>query len=790
MYMVLLHARNCKPPTIRSFSQLQRDPNAFGVFYAKDTRRRLVWRRWLRGDSDKRGDLNLVMMPHTSRPGKMAGNKLHIWGATLMDFYNVQRIPTMPYAVTLSSGSKLAAFMSVLEELEYAFPELQWSRSEPDPKEVEPYPVGELIQEQEMRIRLGLCGMSGLPGDNLDGDALGEDKDDNGVGKEEIEQSIESTIIKGASCIDNDAGQEKDETRTDQDNESPIVHDEASQPEAQHEDKTGESKDKGENEIQSLIINDDVFRPDAYPAPWPLLPFSYNTPTLQQRIPLHRLPKNLIVHDPWDLLSVPTQNQDDDYSYNETRTKEDIVAGWAKKRDIVHKYNLMLFTAGRRRLEKQKQEEELCKGLERQKRRKGLIIPDVDKFAEPFDGFVVQPTSWTLHTPVEPPIYVVHDPPPEPKPVEVAHLYMDPSHVNGWGNHSMVLNTELEAPRSLFVPDILCYKCVMEDVKKTLIEQDGEDGSRKDKRWMVKSGVWRSEEVREPVDLAYVLQGEERARGFVATRRHEGIVYTGVVRPIGTNVGWQNPERGPYCEHVMEQLHAEKGKGEDKGNTATAPAPHPLTAKVQLVAKLSKQSDRHLEREALNYQEFPEHFYEHWTGYNVVEPLHHPVPVGALIPQFYGYYTPEEVLEEKIVEDNVKMASNGGRSSSGEESEEEEEEEEEERPYRSPILLLENCGKQIVLDTLTVDDKCECASLFYRLHHAGYLHHSTWERNVLIQPCPLDVPPILRGTKEYTDDKRKKACRLIDFGRTVKINRYGARAIEEFEVNNMLKALF
>jgi len=106
---------------------------------------------------------------------------------------------------------------------------------------------------------------------------------------------------------------------------------------------------------------------------------------------------------------------------------------------------------------------------------------------------------------------------------------------------------------------------------------------------------------------------------------------------------------------------------------------------------VAKRSNTHLEQEAKNYQAFPSHFFEHWNGYNiVVPPLHDPVPVGALCPQFYKYCTPDD--------------STDGTS----------------RPdYLSATLLLEHCSSEIAPAGLNEDERQESASLLFRFHHAG-----------------------------------------------------------------------
>ncbi|PFH48329.1 hypothetical protein AMATHDRAFT_49610 [Amanita thiersii Skay4041] len=403
----------------------------------------------------------------------------------------------------------------------------------------------------------------------------------------------------------------------------------------------------------------------------------YKAPNLQNRLPLRSLPKKLIVHDPRNVLAVHPLR-----SYKELHEVD-----WTNTKDVTHVYNMTLSADGRERIEEQSRRDKEQKVLEREKKRKGLIIQDIDQFEGPFDGSVVPPMTGNLHSPVEPPIFVVHDPPPELKVVEVAHLYIDPGQVKGRGNHSMVLCVELEVPRSLLVPDILCYECVMKDVKKTIIERDGEDGSRKDIKWKMKSGVRREAEGRQPVIWRNAMfpVDEHEVEWYISQPPAPRWSYRRPVRPIRTNVGWQNLERGPYCGHVTKRLHVEKGS--EWSNKPPPPAPHPPIARVSLAAKPSKMWDPQLEHEARNYQSFPEYFYEHWSGYNVVGPQDDPVPVGALVPQFYGFYTPEGMVDNEVWD----------RSS-----------------YLSLIMLLlvENCVWQMKKDKMSVDEKYHYSPVF------------------------------------------------------------------------------
>ncbi|KZP19805.1 hypothetical protein FIBSPDRAFT_684061, partial [Athelia psychrophila] len=141
---------------------------------------------------------------------------------------------------------------------------------------------------------------------------------------------------------------------------------------------------------------------------------------------------------------------------------------------------------------------------------------------------------------------------------------------------------------------------------------------------------------------------------------------------------------------------------------------------------------------------FPQHLSEHWSGYNILPPLQNPVPLGAVVPQFYGYYVPETQTEGP----GTKM------------------------PYLSPIMLLENCGVPVDPETLNEDDIEECSSLFYRLYEAGYAHNSIAARNMVVQPGPLSELPERRGMGST------KSFRLIDFGRTER-NKSSSEGIEE-----------
>jgi hypothetical protein len=119
-----------------------------------------------------------------------------------------------------------------------------------------------------------------------------------------------------------------------------------------------------------------------------------------------------------------------------------------------------------------------------------------------------------------------------------------------------------------------------------------------------------------------------------------------------------------------------------------------------------------LDRETRNYQDFDQHMFEHFSGLNKVRPLNDPSPVGALVPQFYGYYVPQ--LKEDEEEGSVLYSSSAKMQVDGAA---------EEKPkviqgYLSPILLLEDCGTCIERSELSLDEGC------VDLVHATYAYVS------------------------------------------------------------------
>ncbi|KAG5637639.1 hypothetical protein H0H81_003864 [Sphagnurus paluster] len=718
-------------------------------------RRRVIFRQWPRAPNGKN------ITPDNTLPGKVTPNGIQLWGATIFDFYRVRRMPDVPGLSTITTGSKLMKWMKANDELQYAKDEIEWAESEDEPKVIEPWSPQEAIEVMEERIRRRIVGSSmPVPSD-----------------------------VKGKQA------------------------------------STGSPFDR---------FN--------YPEPWPLVPFSYPTESLSSLIPIERLPKKITVHDPWNLLAVNTRNR---YGRAETRAAD---TTWTSKPDRTHIYNLKMSVEARlsaHSKEPQKPATPLPEGSFKVAGDEGQL-----------EGYLLRPA--TTPGPIPPPIFVVHDPPPAPSNLDhsdEAHLYISPAHRVGAGNHSVVYEAEWELPRSTLFPPprtnhVLCDICVRADVARILREVDGEHDERKEQQWKDLSANMRVVLDGRP-DVTFNLvhasdfeKGKKGPQRQVTARgsREYRVEFEGRVRPIRTTIAWQDPKH-PTCEHVKP------------------PPVVPPTVKVRVMAKLSNNGDSHLVREARNYQRFEKHFFEHWSGFNVLPPMHDPVPVGALVPQFYGYYEPvpeseeqkreerraevrrekmkraekkreekkrekercekerEEKERQNVKEDigskseeegvdmkekddeqknetkdivmksdeedddmksdredvdmesgrkDVDMKSDEGDAKSDDEedvtgiSDEEEDSKVTEpvpRGYLSPILLLEGCGKEWTGEKLTVDQKNEATSLMYRFHDAGWSHGSVYTRNVLVQPGPLNLPPILRTME-------KPSFRLIDFGRS------------------------
>ncbi|KAG6877381.1 hypothetical protein C0993_007901 [Termitomyces sp. T159_Od127] len=624
---------------------------ALEILTGKESHKRMVYRCWPRDPKGKN------ITPANTLPGKTTPNGIQLWGATIFDFYRVNRMPDVTSLSTITTGSKLMRWMKANGETEYAKDEIAWAEMEEDPKILDLWSPRMQIQEMEENVRQGKAGIT-----------------------------MSKQITKGKE-----------------------------------------------------VSTGSLFDAANYPSSWPLVPFSYETERLTSTIDLDHLPKKLVVHDPWNVVAVKSENvfgQAKRYKGEE----------WTSMKDVTHVYRLKLSKHG---VERAKAEaEERIKAEER----KALINESMDDPPRGFghfdkdnalEGYLIRPPA--IPGPVEPPIFVVHGPPPRPHapapkvgaPIEEAHLYLSPKHVIGIGNHSVVYQAEWELPRSAIIPPpsndfILCEHCVEADIARLIREEDGENGERKDPKWKELSGEIKLVPEGRPSVVFHVVQRQNLDKSDSEEGQFETqdctyrVEYVGPVRPIRTTVEWQDTMH-PTCEHLKP------------------PPEVPPTVKMRVIGKLSLKYDEHLVREAANYESFEKHMFQHWSGFNVLPPMHDPVPVGALVPQFYGYYVPESDFDDdEGIEDEEKQDKEVRNKNSG---------------YFSPILLLEDCGSPVDPKELTHDQKNEALSLIYRFHHAGWAHGSIYPRNIVSQPGPISAPPSQRSRQD-------QSFRLIDFGRS------------------------
>ncbi|KAJ8588562.1 hypothetical protein M405DRAFT_247812 [Rhizopogon salebrosus TDB-379] len=735
-------------------------------------KQRIILRQWPRDPNGKRR-VNL-----SSLSGKEAGNGLTLWGATLHDFYHVQNIP-YGLSKTTSTGSIIAKWMRQAGELT-AKDELAFADKEEDPKEIPVVDIGQLITPFERRMLFGSydmfsrrrevrgkamknsslwkrssCGApEGGDGGDSTGDAWG------GVATEKVEGEV--------------AKDHADTSVTATQSDAPM--------QLEDPDKT----------IDKPAMSDSSSNPAYDPSPWSFIPGTNGNPTqtLQQRIPLHLLPKKLYVHDPWNRLSIDKVDDDHETPW---LTKA------ANGRDIIRTYSLSLSEEGQQAALKAHKQAKVAE----------------DEAANLMNMLHIFPAEKGGST-EEPLIEVVLPPKPcKRMQVEEAHLYLATPEL-GEGNHSVVYDVDWELPRDLFVEAHLCRGCIEEDARRQVQElkdqgkweelleaclnEKGEEGLKSRPDISSRAGLsqvsgpkpivtrlsidnqpfgtgHRSADPlipsdREPANVngleAWVASNENPPMYTTSHRMETGIAEADVVMDaVDEQKESEEEEHTVQSPNLMRattygglaiRIHTAV-KWEDPWSTPCTHTAGPLavcvprTATVRLVAKLSIEHDDHLEREAKNYQRFPSHFFEHWNGYNIVPPLCDPVPVGAVCPQFYGYYTPDDPT------DNTSCPH-----------------------YLSPILLLEQCGSEIDSKKLSLDDKHECASLLFRFHRAGWLNGSFAARNILWQRGKPTEWPAQRAYSQ-------KSFRLIDFGRSKEIDSHHARLEEQEKALHWLQLL-
>ena len=203
LVIAVLRSAGYKPDT-PSVKVLETDEKALAIWNDKKTIRRQIYRSWPR---DPKGE---KILPENSCLGKMTSNGIQFWGATLWDFYWVHRLPDLRYLITVSTGSKLSKWMIEHKETEHAASEIEWAQIEADPREINPYAIANVIEAQEMSIRLGLCGKS-MP-HILAGQAKGQEtgnEKEHSIGDNVLDRgSVGSDEGSNSEASDEDKGQE------------------------------------------------------------------------------------------------------------------------------------------------------------------------------------------------------------------------------------------------------------------------------------------------------------------------------------------------------------------------------------------------------------------------------------------------------------------------------------------------------------------------------------------------------------------------------------------------------
>jgi len=148
------------------------------------TRHRIVFLSWPR-DPRSRHIYNPLSESCTTM-GKAAIKGLHLWGASLFDFYGVQ---TIDGRETVSTSSTLLGFLKSIGE-DYAKSRQMVKRAEreEDPRIIEPFDVAQLIkwEEREITAYMHVGQKKKLEEKEKEGEMMGK-----GVGDEEDEEKVE-----------------------------------------------------------------------------------------------------------------------------------------------------------------------------------------------------------------------------------------------------------------------------------------------------------------------------------------------------------------------------------------------------------------------------------------------------------------------------------------------------------------------------------------------------------------------------------------------------------------------
>ena len=264
--------------------------------------------------------------------------------------------------------------------------------------------------------------------------------------------------------------------------------------------------------------------------------FNELLPTLQSRLPFHLLPEKLIVHDPWNTLSISHAQRDSD-------------TPWAEKDDIVHTYKLSLSPEGEKKVKEDREAAEKAEAERIEKEKDEWRILNPSRTPEG-----TMSNNYAVHAKLP-------SRPPKPTSIPEAHLYIRRADRAGTGNHSVVYTVQLELPRWALAEDVLCDKCWWAAFEKEMDERVAADTLLSDEE---KSKTPELKVVTKVVDpRAQVVLVEEELHGKECRAARNGssdikydrglcmerisqqlqtTEFTGPTAYIYPKVEWQRPE--------------------------------------------------------------------------------------------------------------------------------------------------------------------------------------------------------------------------------------------------------
>jgi hypothetical protein len=192
------------------------------------------------------------------------------------------------------------------------------------------------------------------------------------------------------------------------------------------------------------------------------------------------------------------------------------------------------------------------------------------------------------------------------------------------------------------------------------------------------------EEAIPPQYLPPVLCIHDPDRRVSGTEPTEDTIYYRRVFPHHPEENQTIDPDSPLIGHLYLTRQSRVGCGHHSNvYRASFRLPAPLetdsNGHVAVVAKVAvprQEARAFLHHEAAIYDTFPEHLAQESCGYALVPGVKYPVPVGAVVPKFFGYYIPE----------------NAGYDAAN-------------TAEPSPILLVEECGSPIDPQNLSHDNK-------------------------------------------------------------------------------------